>query len=106
MFKAIFALRRKEAMSQAAFRDFWLNDHALKVAKIPGLRRYVVDIGLSEDANRPVDGYATVWFDDEKAFQAGFGGEYARTTVLPNNSNFNRSTEIILLPVGEHVIIR
>jgi uncharacterized protein (TIGR02118 family) len=105
MFKAVFALRRKEGMSQAAFRDFWLNDHAPKVAKIPGLRRYVIDIGLTEDASRSVDGYATVWFDDEKAFQAGFGGDYARTVVLPNNSNFNRFTEIIMLPVGEYVII-
>ena len=105
MFKAVFALRRKEGMGQAAFRDFWLNDHAPKVAKIPGLRRYVVDIGLTEDASRSVDGYATVWFDDEKTFQAGFGGDYARTVVLPNNSNFNRFTEIIMLQVGEHVII-
>lgn len=104
MFKAIFALRRKPGMSQAEFRDFWLNDHAPKVAKIPGLRKYVVDIARDEEADRRVDGYATVWFDDQAAFQAGFGGDYARTEVLPNNANFNRMDEILTLEVTEHVI--
>lgn len=105
MFKAIFALRRKPGMSQAAFRDFWLNDHAPKVAKIPGLRKYVVDIATGEEADRRVDGYATVWFDDLAGFQAGFGGEYARAEVLPNNANFNRMDEILTLEVEEHAIL-
>jgi len=65
----------------------------------------VIDIGAGEDSSRPFDGYASVWFDDMAAFQAGFGGEYARTVVLPNNSNFNSPTEIFMLPVEEHVII-
>ena len=36
--------------------------------------------------------------------QAGFGGDYARTEVLPNNANFNRMDEILTLDVTEHVI--
>ena len=67
-------------------------------------RPFIRSRSRDEEADRRVDGYATVWFDDQAAFQAGFGGDYARTEVLPNNANFNRMDEILTLDVTEHVI--
>jgi len=105
MYKVVFGLKRKSGLTQEQFRDFWLDDHAPKVAKLPGLRKYVVDIALDANEERVADGYAVLWFDSAEAFRAAFGSEYARTVVLPNNQHFNDMDNVTRVAVEEHVIL-
>lgn len=106
MYKVVFSLKRKPGMSQNEFREFWLHDHAPKVARLPGLRRYHVDICVDDGGEqRPADGFAFVWFDDADAFLAGFGSDYARDEVLPNNENFNDATRRAAYVVEESTFL-
>ncbi len=100
----MFGLTRKPGMSLRAFRDFWLEDHAPKVARLPKLRRYTIDIAADESAERPCDGFATLWFDSREEFVAAFASEYARTAVVPNNQNFNDFSKVIRFEAEEHEI--
>ena len=42
--KRLGILRKKEGLSHDAFVDHWLNKHAVLCAKLPGLRRYSVNL--------------------------------------------------------------
>lgn len=106
MFKVVFSLKRTAGMSLADFRDFWLEDHAPKVARLPGLRKYHVDICTDDgDESRPADGFAVLWFDDADGFRTAFGSDYARDEVLPNNEKFNDATRRTAYLVEEHVFL-
>lgn len=106
MYKVVFSLKRKPGMTQDEFRSFWLEDHAPKVARLPGLRRYTVDICVDDgDESRQADGFAVVWFDDADAFRTGFGSDYARDEVLPNNDNFNDASRRAVYVVDEHTFL-
>ena len=103
MFKIMFGLTRKDGMSLEDFKRFWLKDHAPKVARLPDLRRYTIDVKTNPD-QPGVDGYATLWYDTEADFLSSFGSEYGRTIVVPNNANFNQPDKIARLPVDEFEI--
>lgn len=106
MYKVVFSLKRKPGMTLAEFREFWLTDHAPKVARLPGVRRYQVDVCVDDgDDQRPGDGFAVLWFDDAEGFRAAFGSDYARDEVLPNNDNFNDATRRTAYVVEEHTFL-
>jgi len=94
MFKIMFGLSRKQGTTLQTFRNYWLEDHAPKVARLPNLRRYTIDI-RTDDSQDGIDGFATLWFDSQEAFAASFSSDYARTTVVPNNANFNQPDKIV-----------
>lgn len=78
MVKYIITVFRKPGMSPQAFAEYWKSVHAPLGAKVPGLRRYVLDIVGAGDEPMPpemiwqhgkegdaedVAGYAELWFD-------------------------------------------
>lgn len=67
MIKAIYFIKRKPGMSLAAFREYWLTDHAVLVVKVPGLVKYVQshtnDPGYRK--HEPIyDGIAELWYEN------------------------------------------
>lgn len=83
--------KRKPGMSVDAFREHWRGEHARKVARLPGLRRYVQNHahGISyRDGREPwVDGFAETWFDDTDAMRrVAASAEYA--AVVEDEANF------------------
>jgi uncharacterized protein (TIGR02118 family) len=68
MVKAFNFFKRKPGLSVDDFRNYWLNEHAAIIRRIPELRKYVASITLpSSYRNREplFDGISEVWFDGE-----------------------------------------
>ena len=101
MIKVMWFLKRKEGLSLAEFRAWWLERHADDVARhqSPHLARYVVNVRVDEDdlPGRPVeepewDGVAEQWFETEAAFRAVYGRAESptRADTLAHVSRFQR----------------
>ncbi len=85
--KRLGILRRKEGISHEAFVEHWLKKHAALCVKLPGLRRYSVN--LVERGRFPkfdYDGFSELWFDSEEALAAAFASPEGQTLLadLPN----------------------
>ncbi|HKD67973.1 MAG TPA: EthD domain-containing protein [Candidatus Binataceae bacterium] len=82
MVKCLVLVKRKPAMTVAAFRQYWFEVHAPQAAKFDLVRRYVqcptVDLAYAVAEPR-WDGCAHIWFDDvESARRAATSKEYER----------------------------
>lgn len=81
MFKAMILLTRREDMTHDEFVGWWLGDHALLAASLPGVRRVafnVVDAGPGEAG---IDGISELWFDTQADFEAAYASEIGRATA-------------------------
>lgn len=85
--KRLGILRKKEGMSHEQFVDHWMKTHAELCCKLPGLRRYSVNL---VDRNRfpkfGYDGFSELWFDSEEDMVAAFESTEGKTLLadLPN----------------------
>lgn len=85
--KRLGILRRKEGMSHEAFERHWLGTHAPLCAKLPGLRRYSVNLVDRERFPKfGYDGFSELWFDSEDDLKAAFASPEGVTLLadLPN----------------------
>ena len=85
--KRLGILRRKDGMTHEQFVDHWYTRHAPLCMKLPGLRRY--SINLVERGKFPhldYDGFSELWFDSEEALNAALQSPEGRTLLadLPN----------------------
>ena len=74
MYRLMIFLKRRPDLQRPAFFDWWLNQHAPLVIKIPGLRRYHISL-VAVPQDGAFDGVAELWFDDAEALATGFAGE-------------------------------
>lgn len=75
MVNAIFMVCRKPGLDHKDFFDHWLNVHTELAAKLPGLRRYIVNPVVLEGLTPGTsthDGWSELWFDDYVAFQKAY----------------------------------
>ncbi len=89
MVKAIYFIKRKPGMELAAFREYWLNQHAAIVRKVPSLRRYVQSHTLDSGYRRgePVyDGVAELWYDDTATMRRIAGTPESRAAADDDNN--------------------
>lgn len=72
MLKVFVLLRRREGMSREEFERYWRERHLPLVAKIPGLRRLVLNRVLPDPNGSPpaFDAVVEDWFDDRQALSA------------------------------------
>jgi uncharacterized protein (TIGR02118 family) len=70
MLKVVSLLKRAEGLSKEDFAKWVVEDHLEFAKKLPGLRRYTVNVAVAEDA--PYDAVNELWFDDEEARAAAF----------------------------------
>jgi uncharacterized protein (TIGR02118 family) len=85
--KRLGILRKKEGMSYEAFRNHWLNTHAVLCAKLPRMRRYSVNFVDRERFPKfGYDGFSELWFDSEEDLVAAFNSPEGKTLLadLPN----------------------
>ena len=85
--KRLGVLRRKDGMTHEQFVDHWLTRHAALCAKLPGLRRYSVNlVERGRFAHFDYDGFSELWFDSEEDLQAALQSPEGRTLLadLPN----------------------
>ena len=101
-------LARSEALSIAAFRDYWYGTHANIVRGIPHLHRYRQNHILRPignpvgGADYRVDGIPELWFVDESAKAAAFQSPAAK--ALPaDEKNFIKGITIFAV---DEVVVR
>ena len=71
MYTVIYALYRKEGLSQEEFAKHWTEVHAPIARKLPNVRSYrICPVTGSSDALHEVDGFAVLDFDSEADFTA------------------------------------
>jgi uncharacterized protein (TIGR02118 family) len=80
MYALIGVLKKPASMDTAAFRKWWLEEHAPQASKLPGLRKYLTyplvngfDMATGKPTGAPsYDGVAFLWFDNEADLRAAF----------------------------------
>ena len=85
MIKTIAAIARRPDVSPDEFTRHWVEVHAPLVRALPGVRRYVQDHAVAEQADpdtptigASIDGFAELWFDDRAAMERAFASPEAR----------------------------
>jgi uncharacterized protein (TIGR02118 family) len=94
--KRLGLVKEREDMTHEQFTKHWLGVHAKPCAKLPGLKRYSVN--LVDKQRFPkfgYDGFSELWFDDERALWAALESP-ERKTLLADLPNFAGSIEPII----------
>ena len=81
MFKLIILLTKKASMSDDEFAQYWLNVHVPLAKKMPGVRKYVVNL-VQRPPNREPDyhGIVELWFDDKDGMKRAFSSPEGQVT--------------------------
>ena len=102
MVKVIILLARRDDLSREDFTRYTRDQHLPLVAKLPGLRRLVVNHVLPDPNGPPpvYDAVAEDWFDDLAAMGAAFESPEGQA-VLADAPNFLDMTRLQVLAVEE-----
>lgn len=105
MMKAIILLTRRADMSRDEFERYIRENHLPLVAKLPGLRRMVVNWVLPDpDGPPPVyDAVGEDWFDDIASMQAAYASPEGQA-VAADGPNYADLSRLQLLVVEEEEI--
>ena len=107
MIKIISLFKRKTDLSVEAFQEYWRNEHAEIVCRMPGVRRYVQSHTLlSGYKNRTpaVDGVAELWFDDTQALRKLAKTDALQATQADHASFMDLSSYVEM--VTEDVVVK
>jgi uncharacterized protein (TIGR02118 family) len=81
MFKLIILLKKKTDLTDEQFATYWLETHAPLAKKMPGLRRYVVNVVMPPPNREPdYSGVVELWFDNVDAMKKAFSSPEGQTT--------------------------
>ena len=94
MFKAIILLTRREDMTPAAFRAWWLNEHAPLARRLPGCRRLVFNVVETEGAT--CDGISELWFDTQVAFEAAYATELGKRVAADSGAHVSARVRLFV----------
>lgn len=100
MWKVIGLLKRPDGMGMEDFRTWWLEEHAPKVKKWPGLVKYHINLSITDD--QTYDGMAEVWFNTREEMEAIFGTPEGQTA---RQSATGGSTQIAIMLTEENVMV-
>ncbi len=90
-------------LSDDEFTRYWLDIHAPLAKKMPGLRKYVVNL-VRRPPNREPDyhGVVEIWFDDVEAMKKAFGSPEGEATQK-DSENF--TSKMTTMYIDEHPIM-
>ncbi len=96
-------LKKKESMADPEFAKYWLETHAPLAKKMPGLRKYVVNI-VRRPPNREPDysGIVELWFDDVDSMKKAFASPEGQATQKDTETFTSRITTLY---IDEHSIM-
>jgi uncharacterized protein (TIGR02118 family) len=101
----IAVLTRKDAMTFAEFRSYWLDTHVELALRTPNLLRYracPAIAGLNDDV-APFDGLAEMWFESLDAFRESFDDPFWEE--LRNDYYGNFAMGRLQFVVEDHVVL-
>ncbi len=94
--KRLGLVKKREDMTHAQFTQHWLGVHASLCAKLPGLKRYSVNlVDRQRFPQFGYDGFSELWFDNEAALWASLESPEGKT-LLADLPNFAGSIEPII----------
>ena len=103
MFKMMILLKKKSNLSDEDFARYWIETHAPLAKRMPGLRKYGVNV-VRPPANRPSEynGVVELWFDDVASMKKAF--------TSPEGAATQKDTEaftagLTTLYIDEHTIM-
>jgi uncharacterized protein (TIGR02118 family) len=98
LFKFSFLLSKRDGMTTEEFQRWWRDVHAPIVKRLPGLKRYVLNMTVqSQDKPAAWDGIAELWFERSEELQAAFQtstGMEAKNDA-PNFLNVDKTLMVI-----------
>lgn len=102
MFKLIILLKKKTSISNEEFVKYWLETHAPLAKKMPGLRKYVVNVVRRPPNREPeFNGVVELWFEDVDGMKKAFASPEGQTTQT-DTENF--ASSLTTLYIDEHAI--
>ena len=94
--KRLGLVKKREDMTLEQFSKHWLAVHAGLCAKLPGLKRYSVNlVDRQRFPKFGYDGFSELWFDNEQALWAALESPEGKT-LLADLPNFAGSIEPII----------
>jgi uncharacterized protein (TIGR02118 family) len=103
MFKMMILLKKKPTLTDEEFAKYWLETHAPLASKMPGLRKYVVNV-VRRPPNREPDyhGVVELWFDDIEVMRKAF--------TTPEGAATQKDTEafassVTTMYIDEHSVL-
>ncbi|MEM7543637.1 MAG: EthD family reductase [Pseudomonadota bacterium] len=100
MYKLLGILKRPQGMDFDEFKTWWLETHAPKVKKWPGLVEYRINLCTTDD--QPFDGVAEVWFSSKQAMDDVFSTPEGQTA---RGSATGGSSDLAILLTEEHIMV-
>lgn len=102
MFKMIILLTKKVTMNDEDFAKYWLETHAPLARKMPGLRKYVVNV-VQRPPNREAEyhGIVELWFDDKESMKKAFASPEGQVTQQDSEKFTSKMTTLF---IEEHTI--
>jgi uncharacterized protein (TIGR02118 family) len=95
MVKAIFMVCRAPELSIEEFQRQWIEERAPLAARLPGLRRYVLNVPPPEayEGVRPLtlDGWSEMWFDNLDDLHSAFASPEGAAMLEEANTPFDMS---------------
>ena len=102
-FKLVILLKKKPTLSDEDFAKYLLETHAPLAKRMPGIKRYVVNI-VGRPPNREPDyhGVVELWFDDINTMKSSFASPEGKATSKDTEVF---SDSVTVLYIDEHLIV-
>jgi uncharacterized protein (TIGR02118 family) len=96
-------LKKKSTFTDEEFANYWLGTHAPLAEKMPGLRKYVVNLVRSPPNREPeYNGVVELWFDDVASMKKAFSSSEG-TATQQDTAKF--TDNLTTMYIDEHAII-
>ncbi len=106
MIKAIFLVCKRNDLTFEQFRDYWIEVHGPIARRIPGVRKYVINLRLpdADEATADYDGISELWFDSLEAYRAGLAAPEGRASDADGVNFMDSARERLLLTDETEVV--
>ena len=94
-------------MSREEFGTYWTTTHADKARRVPGIKRYVINLApdLSGSGREMAyDGFAEAWFENEADMKMSNRSPELKVVLEDEKNLFDLATRFSVI-VQEHVMI-
>ena len=93
----IILLAKKASLSDEEFARYWLGTHAPLAGKMPGLRKYVVNVVQRPPNKEPeFHGVVELWFDDKESMKRAFASPEGVATQQDSQIFSSKATTLFI----------
>jgi uncharacterized protein (TIGR02118 family) len=102
MIKRVSLVWKRPELSDQAFREVWLGEHANWARQLPGLQRYSIDFVTEAPHGAPA-GIATVVFANRQALDQAFADPKLKAELQRTRDDFASAVQVLF--VDECVVV-